>query len=563
MIKAFESYYSAFYLEMVRMSNAHINTYLGDFINLVSSLAKSRSPHDVVRSAIGVISLHKFGYDDFSALAKIFDRLLPQVDLEIVKFTCWCARTLLHHPDVEQSRYATHLFERCVGWSRSMGRRARPLAAAHLITALATSAGSKVVVFGPTIQSIIWPLLSNASTHVLRATADAVFMFTRALRRYGRPELPAYYYFFTGVCKKLLGFGDPIREYAALLLYEKLINSYPDYFVGQFRETYSSIRDTIQDEPMLVQGKGFVVLATCAQVDTRQFVDQVATQLLEDAVNVLLEFPKETVGALCLLCRVVPAFMSQNLETLKNFAIELVSEPDDAFDLMTQLLKSFMENVLPIDSEFLGQLLPTGMTVPYVNFFVALASISNGLTVDLAAALCARIRGELQSANVNALRLMAQLPGHGFVDHEQLLHETARLSASPQAEIRVAVPEASYNVARSWSSISSAEVLGDLLQRAVYEASWAVRDATLRVLLNVTDSLSDWTPFIPYVQIFVNDDSATVRGTAYAILAKLVDVNPIMVSSITRRSMLDVFFIIRHEPKIGRASCRERVFTLV
>jgi len=104
MIKTYESYYDAFYLEMFRMSNAHINRYLARFIKLVSGLVRRPGVQNIIRSAIGIVSLHGFGYDKFEDLATIFDRLLPQVDLEAVKFTSWCAGNLIHHPNVEQSR---------------------------------------------------------------------------------------------------------------------------------------------------------------------------------------------------------------------------------------------------------------------------------------------------------------------------------------------------------------------------------------------------------------------------------------------------------------------------
>ena len=325
MIKTCNSYYHSFYIEMVRMSNVNLNDYVSKFLNLVTELTKSPGTSNVIRASIGVVALHRFGYNDFHKLSRLFDRLLPQTDPEYVKFTSWCAGQLIHHPDASQLRYSSHLVQRLIGWTRSKGRRSRPLAGAYLLHALSVNAGSTVVFSFHSIQSTIWQLVSHPSTLVLQATASAVFAFTRAFIRYGRSELKEYMAFFDILCTKLLSFSDPIREYASLIIFEQLISSNPDYFTATFPDLYSNIVENSNDEPMLVQGAAYLTIASLSRVDPKYFLDNVVDNLFEQTDTVLLEFPREIVTALSIMCESIPEYMEQKIDNLKDFANEFIN----------------------------------------------------------------------------------------------------------------------------------------------------------------------------------------------------------------------------------------------
>ena len=146
-IQTYDVFYDGFYQEMVRMSNDNLKTYMEGFFKLLTALSKSPDREDNIRCSIGVTSLHCFGFNDFDKLAKIFDRVIPQLDTNYVRFTSWCAGKLVHHPGVDQSRYVVHLFERVLGWIRANGRRSRHLAAVYMIEAISGNAGGDAVVF--------------------------------------------------------------------------------------------------------------------------------------------------------------------------------------------------------------------------------------------------------------------------------------------------------------------------------------------------------------------------------------------------------------------------------
>ena len=144
-IKTYEYYYHTFYLEMVRMSNANFTEYVDKYFILLYKLGKYPGTQNSIRAAIGVVCLHKFGYNNFRQLTLVFDRLIPQVNIEYIKFTSWCVGRLVHHPDPYESHYATQLFRRVMDWTRMKGRRARPLAAVYMLESLSYNAGSIAV----------------------------------------------------------------------------------------------------------------------------------------------------------------------------------------------------------------------------------------------------------------------------------------------------------------------------------------------------------------------------------------------------------------------------------
>ena len=79
MIRTCDEYYYSFYLEMIRMSNASFNEYCQEYLELLLELSKQSGTPNVIRAAIGVVCMDKFGYHKFSDLARIFDRIVPQL----------------------------------------------------------------------------------------------------------------------------------------------------------------------------------------------------------------------------------------------------------------------------------------------------------------------------------------------------------------------------------------------------------------------------------------------------------------------------------------------------
>lgn len=552
MIAVYESYYDSFYLEMVRMSNSNLTAYVNEFIEMLVELSKYPASSNIIRCSIGIVSLHSIGYRDFSTLIKIFDRIIPQVDTEYVKFTSWCAGRLIHHPDAEKSRYVSHLFERCLDWTRSIGRRARPLAAAHLLHALSQNAGSNVVVFFPQLQSAIWQLVSHFSTSVLKATANAIYWFTHAIINYGRSDLEEYMKFFSLLCYKLLTFGDPIREYASLLLFEQLILKSPEYFVPKLLFLYGEIQNNVIDEPMLVKGASYCMIASMAKIDSKVFVEHIADELLLQTDDVLLEFPTDVVKSLCFLIETIPTYMETKIDELKSYVNRLLGlESESALVLLTGLLKKFEEKCFPIEQETIDSLINAPFTTTYKDFFIIFMKYQDKFPESVPVALSARLLKELNEPNpLIALKTVSHLPKQAIVDGQKLLGAVAHLSTSPSPTIRRKVPLAMYNISTSIPDIQIEQIIKKMLQLAVFDHSLLVRSAVLQVLYKNCSITLAQPEFMKFFQVFANDDATSVRKITFKILAKLTKINPISVSSITRSSLLDSFFIIKHVPSI-------------
>lgn len=553
MIKTYHLYYHSFYLEMIRMSNANLNDYVNKFLDVVTQLAKSRGYQNAIRSSIGILALYRFGYNDFGKISQIFDCLLPQTDTESVKFTSWCAGQLIHHPNLEQSRYVSHLFTRLMQWARSKGRRARPLAAAYLFDALSTRAGSSAVCFLLQLQSTICQLASHTSTRVLKVTAKAIRTFTRTIIRYGRSDLEDYMTFLFHLSTQMLSLYDPIRKYAALLIIQSLIESYPDFFPSRFLMLFSLIQDACYDSPLLVQGEAYVVCASLSLVDSKMFLDSVADELFEKTEEVLLEFPVDVVNSLCLMCQKVPVYMEDRIDDMKQFVNQLTAEPNAAFILLTGIINSFGEKALPFDQEVISMLLKTPMTLEFRDFIVAAAKYPNVLPSNL---LTERLIENLKGIDPSiAISIISDSSSNAFSDHILLFDALTILLSSPDIEIRITVPKAMFNIHKHCApTISNDSFLTILLQEVMYDHSFYVRAGILGVLRDKCDRSFATPEFMKFFKIFSHDDSSSVRQISYQIIEKLSPYNPIAASSIMHTAILDAFFIIRNDSSIRTRS---------
>ncbi|OHT09569.1 PIKK family atypical protein kinase [Tritrichomonas foetus] len=532
---------------MVRQSNTDFKSYVEKYFDLLLQLARDPRTTNSIRAAIGVVCLHQFGYHEFRDLTNVFDRVIPQIDIEYIKFTSWCVGRLIEHPNSDKSRYAAQLFIRALSWTRSKGRRARPLAAAHMLDAVSFNAGSIAVTYFSQLQTAIWSLVSHPSLLVLNGTAMAISSYTRAIIRFVRNDLDNYMSFFSKVFLKLLFFDDPIRQYGALCMFDELVNGYPAYFVPIFINVLKNITELVEDRPLLVQGQAYVVISSLAQVNPSSFIDCIAEELFGQTNDLLLEFPFEVTKSLCRLCKFVPDFIVEKIEEMKVFARDLIKEePDCAFRLLTTLIKYFQNRVLPIDIEFLQILISLPLSEDFKNFFVALTKCSWDFFKDLPEQLCSRLIKELDGTkNVVALEIIAKLPNEAMYNHEQLMNAVWQLAVVQSIATRCAVPNAIYNIIKSTDIITVEETSKKFLQLAIYEPSIRVRCAILQALIDNVDESLAGPDFHKYYQIFINDDSSTVRELFYKLLKKLAHMNPMAITSLTRSAMLDSFFVIR------------------
>ncbi|KAK8889331.1 hypothetical protein M9Y10_034077 [Tritrichomonas musculus] len=552
MQQAFEAYYQIFSRQMVRMNSNNINNYIKSYVDHLYEFSKSPpSTPNIIRAAMGVVTLHQFGYRDFQQLTGIFDRIIPQIDIEYVKFTSWCAGELIHHPDIDQDRYVVHLFRRLAGWSRAKGRRARPLAAAYLVPALANNAGVSCIGFMSTFLSVTYVLISYQSTQILQAATDAVFSFTRAIIRYKRGLLNEYLSYLEQLSEKILFFGSPLSEYAALKLYEQLIKGTPEHFLPKMVNLYNMINDTVADEPMIVTGAAFCTICSLSLVDPKLFIDEMAENIFSQISFIIYEFTKDTINSIALLCDTIPNFMVSKIDELKGYANDLVTEADSDFLLLTTLLDHFGKKCLPIDEKTINELLKSPkITEQYLNFFVKLAN-EEGFYEETSRLLCERVIAEMKTDSpIIALNLISQLPYNALYNKEELLEHVIALNRSESLYTRSSIPRAIFNLANKKDHISHLNAVIRLMQLGINDKSSYVRKSVLEVLRDKCCDILSLPEVIQNFQIFLNDDSVIVRQITFEIFAKLAEQNPLFVASYTRSAIQDAFFIIKHSPSI-------------
>ncbi|KAK8888672.1 hypothetical protein M9Y10_033406 [Tritrichomonas musculus] len=555
-IETFDNYYNIFYIEMTRMSNTALQNYVKQYISKLKVLSRSPSSSNIVRAAIGVVSLHKFGFNDFQTLSNLFDLLIPQVDLEYVRFTSWCAGILIHHPKEDQCRYVSHLVERAIGWIRAHGRRARPLAAVNLLHAISLNAGNVLVLYLPNLQGAGWELVSHPSQQVLRDTAECLRCFMLAMMRYASSEIQSYLDFFYHLCDKLLSFTNPIKEYAALLILQNFMQIYPDYFVSKVQDMWALFSESFDhsaETSLLVQSASFCASACLSVVDPKFFVDAVLDDLMEKAKLLILEFEKETVKYLQLMIEKVPEYMVEKLDDLKSMTKSLLEYQlyDPALSLLCSCVNQFPQKVLPLDADLVDSTLKSPLTKSYKNLFVSLLKLSESPSNSLTKSLIDRINQELNGKNqLETLNLIAELPPSALKNSGFLYQPISSLSVHPLTKIRSAVPKALYNVAISTNAVPFDSLFKNMIRIATFEENLHVRHDVLQVLYENCSIEMAKREYINILKIFVNDDAATVRMITLKILSKLSVYNPFYITSITRDTVLDYFFILKQKSNI-------------
>jgi len=560
MLKSFDEYYNYFYHEMVRMSNTMLNDYLEQFLSVLKRLSKSPLYENVFRSALGITALKIFGYRDFARLVALFDRVVPQRDHVLVKFTSWCAGKLIHHPNSEQSLYVAHLFNRVLGWLHAHGRRERHFAAAAMIRALSSNAGNFVVIFIPQIKAAANVLLNHPSFTVIKETMSAFDSFTTAVMRYRRTELSNYLTFLLELCLMLLHFGNPDKENAALLLLSHIVKKSPQHFLTKFTQIVDSIEEIYYTSPEMVKSSSTTTLISLSLVDPVQFEEQIAGELTEKISSSILEFPEQMVYGIELLSKSYDELIRKNPGEYTRFASDLINHQlfNEAMHLLTVLLKVIPESIIELVIKEQKVLIEAPICQSYNSFFSNLSQICCNLEGFNKGFLSEKLKAELLGENpVLALELIASLPKCFFPQDHSFFEVVSSLSYSNKIEIRCTVPRAIFNIIDSSYCLS--KILIDQINRAIADPELSVRRSILEVIYSTCPQEIAHPEILNQFQVFVNDDSATVRAASYRILEIVFRLNPMMTTSILRRAILDDLFILKQVSSIRQRARIARI----
>ena len=561
MIETFENYYDRFYIEMLRMSNNSLQDYIEKYINMLTSLCKTPHNTNLIRVAIGVVSLHTFGYNNFLQLSMLFDRVIPQIDIECVRFTSWCAGNLIHHPREDQAKYAAHLFERAIGWIRAKGRRSRPLAAVNLLNEISRNAGYTTVLFLPRLKSAGWELVSHPSLQVLNDTAKCLRSFTLALMRYGRSEIKRYLKFYYHLCKMILPCPNPVRQYAALILLRNFMEIYPDFFVPKMQPIWQSVINAYENsyENILIQCAAFCTSVAFVFVDPKFFVDNVADDVIKQAKALILEFEKDVVKSLIIMIEKVPSYMKEQINELKEMIILLFKNElyDESLNLFCACINHFKDDICK-DEKIISLVemeIYSPLTEAYIEFFASFFKIPNFSMDQFKQPLLKRFSEELNGNNqLEVLKLLAILPSSALEEAQFLYEKVAQLSTNKIIKVRSIVPQVLYNIAISTKAVQFNELFIFLIRFATFEENINVRRSCLEVLYQHCSMDMAKPQYLDILKIFLNDDSNSIRQTSLRLMAKLKEYNPAYVTSIIRHFILDFFFILKQVSSIRQRS---------
>ncbi|EAX94604.1 PIKK family atypical protein kinase [Trichomonas vaginalis G3] len=551
MINTYQAYYQDFYMEMVHISNSSLNEHVEEFLSYIQSITTSPAIDDIMRAAMGVTCLHEFGYDNFPRLVRIFDRLIPQVDYEYVKFTSWCAGKLVVHPGYEQSRYVTHLFERIIGWIRARGRRSRHLAAVCMLEQISLNAGTDVVPFLMQLQPAIWTLISHPSMRLIDETAKAISRYTRAILRYRRLDIDNYLGFLTSLSTKLLSLDNPTKTYAGLKLIESLIESYPDYFIPSLEEIHYLITDTTTNRPILVKNEMFVAISYLALVDPKQF-SEIASDLFDNIEEIIVEFPSSIAEAIYKLCQNAPDFVKNKIDLIKSLAPKILFDIDSVCTLLRALLDAFDIEALPISEVLIKEILDQPFSESINSFIVSLAkAMDKDMPSWLIKNIHQKIINEYQSNTLLVLNLISLLPSNAIYDAKGIMNLVSDSSPVASLQVRKLVPNAIFNVAMSSNNQRFMdETVQKIFQLAIFDPSNEVRCSILNVLKDNPSKELASPASIKFLQLFSNDDSTSVKTLVFKTIAELGKLNPLYVSNITRHSILEHLYIIKNDPDV-------------
>lgn len=563
LIQAADDYYWAFYLEMVRMSNAKLRSYIERYINMVTQLSKSLSIPDMMRAATGCLALHRFGYQNFQTLADVFDRTVPQTDPECVAFTSYVANRLTHHPNIEQSRYVNHLLDRTLGWMRAKGRRARPLAAASMIEAIAMNAGNSINGFLPQFQSSIWLLVSSKSIKVLQLTAKTIRSVILSITRYSRSDLEPFLHFLTQLCIRLLSFGSGIRIYTSMILLEIMIRLQPNFFLNYVTTLYSSISDAIDGTAAHVRSTAYATISCFSIVDKRIFAESIAEELFSYTAELIQSYPGDVTRGLRTIIPNIPAWLMNKLDDLKKFVgtlLEIKNGANYALALLSTILETYKEDSLPIDNNLMEKLVKLPFTQEYKECFVNFSKVHGALEENksINTLLFNRIISEIEDPKGEetlALEFVSELPPEALKINPTKIAEVVSLKSRAQnVETRCQVPAAVYNILSICEPPQAEKLKLQLMQSAVNDADPRVRKSVLIVLEQHCHKEFAKPEYMKFLQIYANDDSQRCRALGFKIIANLAKYNPLQISAITRCSMLDYFFTLRNVDLIRQTS---------
>ncbi|EAY17524.1 PIKK family atypical protein kinase [Trichomonas vaginalis G3] len=562
MMNGYEQYYSIFYHEMIRMSNVALNSYISQFLDLVMELAKSSDPKNAYRAAVGIASLHKFGYNDFQKLIIILERIIPQRDIDLVKFTSWCTGELVKHPGTEQAKYVGHLMNRIFGWLHAYGRRERYLAAAWMIYYLTLNAPSSVSSFLPQIQAATYILMTKQSFRIMEATVLALAEITSAVASYRRSEIDHHLNFIQELCLNFLEMPDSLKQAPSLRLLTKTAEIYPDYFIPNTQGIMQVLCENLTQCSSLVRMHAIELQTQLFIIDTTLIDLFGIDEYLQDMQLILLDFPTECAQCIVKLIRNLPNFIDENKDSVVKMTEDLINAElyDDLFVIYTELLKT--SHPLDLSEENLRKLVNAEVTERYKDLFVFYTKINNKDEDLTSFLLNKKINQSLEEKeNLIVLEMISELPSSIFPADTSLMTQISKYTTSKSSKVRIEVSRSLFNVLKSQTTISPQNIVLQELQRAISDQDLYVRAAIIKCVSDNCPMELASSNCLNLLRVFLNDDSTNVRINSIKALEKVNHLNPAKSMAFSRSFLINCIYILENIPSIRQRARTARILS--
>lgn len=547
MKEEYNKYYSYFYQDIIGINSSIIVDIFKQYIKVLKDLSKSYNLEDIYRCAVGILSISTFGYKDHAVISGLYNRIVPQKEPHLVRFTSWCASKLYHHPNQEQAFYVNLILQRSIAWLRCRGRRERALAAAFMMKNLAKAAGNSVVGFIPQIQNASYYLLIHPSFRVADATVKAFKAVTKAMIRYRRSELDDFLKFYREYSTILISFGRFDKINITLSLLSKLIKMTPDFFVSFGRHIFDMVYNIYDSFPLLLKSSALNLFVHLSIVDATMFHEMCGDSFFDKIDEVILEFPEWTTITLKKLCTMFPGYVRNNGERFLQCPFKLLksSYHDLALILFNKYIDMF-GNFPELDEEMMRLLVHSEITENYIAFFskidVKILTLIPKCTIFL---LYEKLQNELMEEKpFMALKQIAKLSRDMIPPENNLLNLIIKLRSSPYQKVRENVSSALFNIIDSDPSAKPLQYVMEELRRGLSDSSYLVRISILNSISESKIMYLSTPEALNYFKIFLFDEMNSVRKCAFEIMGRAFNYNPVNIAAIANNCFYNYFYIL-------------------
>lgn len=529
-----------------------IKNWVNASTEYASSLCKIRTPANIQRIAIILLTIFHFYEQDNNILKSFFELIMKTDDYETAHLSAYCIAKISAEKLETDSSLASIYLSYGMNLLTVDNKKGNLIIALHMIKEYSSLLPTFFILNSGEIQVTLWNLLFSSNNEIQNLDAEVLTQYFITLIKTKAYNLREQFNEYMQLCLNHIHDFKVNSSPAVASIMAELLRLKPHYFELALYDIYYTITPHIEQAKGKFKQKCVMIRALLSAVDPPIFHVEFFTDVFNSMIKMIErgESVPTVCEMFCVLLDFLPDPIIQNISIILAECIKIV-QGRDIQNIKSVL--SLLKKILTIDSSLnvsksveIWQLVSGVLFTPnFLDLFPLLQTGNSTFWEDHSNVIIEKVLlalNVLSDYSIHALKLIPMLP---MLNNPELVPQVKKYLFAKNDDLRAAAPRALLHILPSDDPVEFSKVLKQLIAIAASDTSLTVRISIISSFNHLHYPYLAHDPFLKFLKNLANDNSPQVRSFCFQVLKNTRKYSPIGSDSILRNALINALYALQ------------------